>query len=218
LYYINRPGRESTLSGIEILLHSRLIEDALSAILTAAGFLITQDQDQNNYRIIVIIDFENFSDTEVVRLLQSRGVKIVVFASEADTRDIAADDIVPLSGILTDSLSADAFVRALRLIVTGERVFPRDLVLGKKPSVPPPGTKPQSGGVRLSPREREVLSHVVRGHSNKVIARLLGVTEATAKVHLKSVLRKINLNNRTQAAIWALANIPELDSTPLGGV
>jgi DNA-binding NarL/FixJ family response regulator len=206
------------LSSIEILLRSRLVKDGLSAILTAAGFLIIQDQDRNNYCIIVIIDFENFRDLEVVRILQSRGVKIVVFASEADTRDIAADELAPLSGILTDGLSADAFVQALRLIVTGERVFPRDLVLGQKPSVPSPGTKPQSDGVRLSPREREVLSHVVEGHSNKAIARRLGVTEATAKVHLKSVLRKINLNNRTQAAIWALANLPELDPTPRGSV
>ena len=203
---------------IEILLHSQLVKDALSALLTTAGFLITQDRDQNNYCIIVITDFENFRDLEVVQLLQSRGVKIVVFASEADTRDIAVDEIAPLSGILTDSLSADAFVQALRLIVTGERVFPRDLVLGQKPSVPSPGTKPRSDGVRLSPREREVLSHVVEGHSNKAIARRLGVTEATAKVHLKSVLRKINLNNRTQAAIWALANLPELNPVPRGFV
>jgi two-component system nitrate/nitrite response regulator NarL len=206
------------LSSIEILLRSRLVKDGLSAILTAAGFLITQDQDRNNYCIIVIIDFENFRDLEVVRILQSRGVKIVVFASEADTRDIAADELAPLSGILTDGLSADAFVQALRLIVTGERVFPRDLVLGQKPSVPSPGTKPQSDGVRLSPREREVLSHVVEGHSNKVIARRLGVTEATAKVHLKSVLRKIKVDNRTQAAVWALANLPELNATPRGFV
>jgi two-component system nitrate/nitrite response regulator NarL len=54
-----------------------------------------------------------------------------------------------------------------------------------------------------------VLSHLVDGHSNKAIARFLGMTEATVKVHLKSVLRKIRVENRTQAAIWALSNLPE---------
>jgi len=101
-------------------------------------------------------------------------------------------------------------VQALRLIAAGERVFPQDLVLPQQPSVPSPGTRPQSGGVRLSPREREVLSQVVEGHSNKGIAQHLGVTEATAKVHVKNLLRKINVHNRTQAAIWALANLNRL--------
>jgi two-component system nitrate/nitrite response regulator NarL len=54
-----------------------------------------------------------------------------------------------------------------------------------------------------------MLTHLVAGHSNKAIARRLDIAEATVKVHLKSVLRKIRVENRTQAAIWALANLPE---------
>lgn len=56
----------------------------------------------------------------------------------------------------------------------------------------------------LSPREEEILKSVVSGHSNKVIARACGVTDATIKVHMKSILRKIQVANRTQAAVWAL--------------
>lgn len=56
----------------------------------------------------------------------------------------------------------------------------------------------------LSQREEEILKGVVRGHSNKMIARSCGVTDATIKVHMKSILRKIRVANRTQAAIWAL--------------
>jgi two-component system nitrate/nitrite response regulator NarL len=56
----------------------------------------------------------------------------------------------------------------------------------------------------LSEREEEILKGVVRGHSNKMIARTCGVTDATIKVHMKSILRKIRVANRTQAAIWAL--------------
>ena len=51
---------------------------------------------------------------------------------------------------------------------------------------------------------RYVLRCLLHGHSNKIIARDLGITDSTVKVHLKAVLRKINASNRTQAAIWAL--------------
>jgi two-component system nitrate/nitrite response regulator NarL len=56
----------------------------------------------------------------------------------------------------------------------------------------------------LSRREEQVLKALARGQSNKVIARACTVTEATVKVHVKSILRKIQVGNRTQAAIWAM--------------
>jgi two-component system nitrate/nitrite response regulator NarL len=58
----------------------------------------------------------------------------------------------------------------------------------------------------LSQREARILDGLVKGHPNKVIARMCDVTEATVKVHMKSILRKIRVENRTQAAIWAMAN------------
>jgi two-component system nitrate/nitrite response regulator NarL len=64
----------------------------------------------------------------------------------------------------------------------------------------------QRGLHGLSEREEQILRALVRGHSNKVIARMCTVTEATVKVHVKSILRKIRVANRTQAAIWALKN------------
>jgi two-component system, NarL family, nitrate/nitrite response regulator NarL len=56
----------------------------------------------------------------------------------------------------------------------------------------------------LSEREGQILKDLVKGHSNKRIARTWAVAEATVKVHMKSILRKIHVANRTQAAIWAL--------------
>jgi two-component system nitrate/nitrite response regulator NarL len=57
---------------------------------------------------------------------------------------------------------------------------------------------------RLSEREAQILNGLVQGHANKVIARSCDITEATVKVHMKSILRKIQVANRTQAAVWAL--------------
>jgi two-component system nitrate/nitrite response regulator NarL len=58
----------------------------------------------------------------------------------------------------------------------------------------------------LSEREAQMLDGLVKGHANKVIARTCDITEATVKVHMKSILRKIRVDNRTQAAIWAMEN------------
>lgn len=59
-------------------------------------------------------------------------------------------------------------------------------------------------GPRLSEREAQILDGLVQGHANKTIARTCDITEATVKVHMKSILRKIQVANRTQAAVWAL--------------
>src|SRR5262249_32820534 len=58
-------------------------------------------------------------------------------------------------------------------------------------------------GPKLSEREAQILDGLVQGHANKVIARTCEITEATVKVHMKSILRKIQVANRTQAAVWA---------------
>jgi two-component system nitrate/nitrite response regulator NarL len=58
----------------------------------------------------------------------------------------------------------------------------------------------------LSQREQQVLQGLVNGHSNKIIARACRVSEGTVKAHMKSILRKIRVTNRTQAAIWAMGN------------
>ncbi|MGH1571183.1 response regulator transcription factor [Methylobacterium sp. P31] len=59
---------------------------------------------------------------------------------------------------------------------------------------------------RLSEREQLILTMLVSGSPNKIIARRLDITEATVKVHMKSIMRKIRASNRTQAAIWAAKN------------
>jgi two-component system, NarL family, nitrate/nitrite response regulator NarL len=190
-------------------MRSQLVKDALAFVLRAAGFAILPETDQCNEDVIGIIDFDDYKDPSALLAHQQNAGKIVVLAKEHDCRGLEHDQIAALSGILTYDLSAAAFVRSLRLICSGERVFPRELTLRSKPGTSSQETSPPRSGVeRLSPREREILFHLVEGHSNKGIARILRITEATVKVHLKSLLRKIRVDNRTQAAIWALSNLP----------
>jgi two-component system nitrate/nitrite response regulator NarL len=195
---------------MNILIRSELVKDALSSVLVAAGFAISPKMSQCDEGVVVIIDFDDYKDPAALLAHQENGSKIVVLANDLDCQGLDYDEIAALSGILTYDLSAEAFVRSLRLICSGERLFPRELTLRPKPGPPLHGTSPPRSDVdRLSPREREILSHLVEGRSNKGIARILGITEATVKVHLKSLLRKIGVDNRTQAAVWALSNMPE---------
>ena len=69
----------------------------------------------------------------------------------------------------------------------------------------------------LTQREDEILKSVVRGHSNKMIARTCGVADATVKIHMKAILQKIRVTNRTQAAIWALEHGYGTDAPALAG-
>jgi two-component system nitrate/nitrite response regulator NarL len=197
------------MENTKLLIRPRLVKDALSSVLAAAGFAVLPEADQCD-DVVVIIDFDDYKDPDALFAHQQNGSKIVVLANELECRGLEHNQIATLSGILTYDLSAEAFVRSLRLICSGERVFPRELTMRSKPRTPPHETSPRRSDVdRLSPREREILSHLTEGHSNKGIARILGITEATVKVHLKSLLRKISVDNRTQAAIWALSNLPE---------
>jgi len=63
----------------------------------------------------------------------------------------------------------------------------------------------------LTKRETEVVSHLVTGDSNKEIARKLGVSETTIKVHVTGILRKLQLSNRVQLAVWAIKHGFESD-------
>ena len=126
---------------------------------------------------------------------------IVVLTSFADReRVLEAIDAGAAGYVLKDSDGAEV-VRAIRAAAAGDAPLdPRAAraVLTRRSRETP--------STSLTPREREVLAQVGAGLSNKVIAIRLGITEATVKVHLKTLLRKIDVNNRTQAAIWAMNN------------
>ncbi|WP_431854465.1 LuxR C-terminal-related transcriptional regulator [Azospirillum sp.] len=108
-------------------------------------------------------------------------------------------------GCLTADTSATALAQWVRYALAGGKVYPRDMaqILAQSPGSP---GSTSIGGRTLSNREIEILTRLTSGHGNKQIANELGITEATVKVHLKSLLRKIGAVNRTQAAIWAMNN------------
>ena len=157
------------------------------------------------------------------------GLKAVVLAQSQTTEDVSSALEAGASGFLTQDISCERLIKSLELIVLGEVVVPATYLhaVGACVSKPaqlesqhrdripagPAGAGQASIGKEhlidgelvkgLSKRETSILRLLTQGASNKIIARQLVITEATVKAHLKAILRKLRLHNRTQAAMWA---------------
>ncbi len=171
----------------------------------------------------IIIDANNHpplqsSDLESIRRW-SATVKVVLVADESRFEDIKAvardaDSVVPASG------EGAALLKSLDLVLLGQRVYPAGLFQSTWAPEPVSGTSSPlidavdddmpNGGTsvefsnalrNLSEREVQVVSLLCDGSPNKVIARKLGISEATVKVHVKAILRKTRARNRTEAAV-----------------
>jgi two-component system, NarL family, nitrate/nitrite response regulator NarL len=129
--------------------------------------------------------------------------RIVVLADDLSVDVLRAAMGGGADGFLIKTMSPEALIQSLQLVMLGEKVFPTNLAAMLLDMT---AAGPQHSVRGLSPREQEILQALVTGASNKMIANKLGITEATVKVHLKTLLRKIDVHNRTQAAIWAMNN------------
>ena len=121
-------------------------------------------------------------------------------------------------GSLTKDTPSVPLIAALKLASMGGRVVPFSLVemlLHQRPAFADvPCIASECDPVNLSHRENEVLTFLMAGHANKVIARRLDLSEATVKVHVKAILRKLKVGNRTQAALWGAAHGATLRASP----
>jgi two-component system nitrate/nitrite response regulator NarL len=131
--------------------------------------------------------------------------RVLVLAGRLSLDELGVSLRAGAAGYLLSTISKEALAHSLRLIQLGETVFPSDLAnawparsMHRRPAA--------SNEVleTLTPRENDILDCLTEGASNKVIARNLGITESTVKIHMKSLIRKIGVQNRTQAALWAI--------------
>lgn len=105
-------------------------------------------------------------------------------------------------GLLSLDMEVEALVHAVRVVIFGGRICSAPLLAG----APEPQSLGGGDRVSLTARQAEILAGLSDGRTNKEIARQLGISEATVKVQVRSLLRKIGATNRTQAAVWAREN------------
>lgn len=136
--------------------------------------------------------------------------RLIVLADNTDPA-LAHDALkAGVDGLLHRNMSSEALVHAIMLVMLGEEVVPAKLaqtLIHGAPLPPVGGGAVRSEFQGLTPREIDILELLSEGAPNKVIANQLGTTEATVKVQLRRILRQIGVQNRTQAAIWALQHL-----------
>jgi two-component system, NarL family, nitrate/nitrite response regulator NarL len=132
----------------------------------------------------------------------------IVFLTESMRINRLADALAEgVDGYLLKNMSADALHQSLQLVLLGEKVFPTDLahLLISDRRTARNGTVQGDHVNGLSDREMQILGYLTSGAQNKQIANDLQISDGTVKVHLKAILKKIGVQNRTQAALWALS-------------
>lgn len=166
-------------------------------------------------------DFD--ATVEQIELVRSRypDGRIAIVADHYRLKDLTAAFLAGANGYFVNA-TCDRFVKSVELVMLGVTIFPPaflSFILDPTPrltdAVKSDRTHDRSGepillatedpiAPLLSPREKSILLCIIEGDSNKCIARKMDITEATVKVHVKAILRKIRVQNRTQAAIWAI--------------
>jgi two-component system, NarL family, nitrate/nitrite response regulator NarL len=157
---------------------------------------------------------------------QHPSARIVALANSFDLNLVQLAVTAGVDSFCLATAGREVLINILELTVLGEQILPRSVIqsllnhastdsrLGRtsstfEQSIPDPRV------TKLSPRETVILQSLMGGEANKVIARRLEITEATIKVHVKSILRKIGAANRTQAAMWANENLRVTEKFPL---
>lgn len=177
---------------------------------------------QDGKVLFVVGGRTSFEIASIVRSIRNKWDSAYILVINAPTRpnDVLAALEAGADGYLRDAISSQTFIRVIELIVEDETILPPEFVKSLRESrdatregicgcehnieetCESTDTKNEVK-IKLSAREDSILRGLVDGAPNKVIAQRLHITEATVKVHVKAILRKIRVKNRTQAAIWA---------------
>ena len=145
----------------------------------------------------------------VLRRLRESGLTmpVVMLTTSTEERDLVESLRNGAQGYLIKDMEPDEVISALEQIVEGSTVVAPELTGVLAKVVQGGGSEvlvPEDPFGELTPREREILAHVAEGQSNKVIARNLGISDGTVKLHVKAVLRKLGLHSRVEAAVMAV--------------
>jgi len=190
----------------------------------------TAPQLYGHTSVLYIIDSNLYPNgmTTVVRELkgQHANTRVVILADGFDLEEMKLSLQAGADGYCLATTGCEALIKYLDLVMLGEVVFPSSALLNAVSSSGEAAVRKESAPIAMSPlqaerlteakdsvirtlssREAEILQCLMEGAPNKVIARKLEVAEATVKVHIKAILRKIRVANRTQAAMWAVNHL-----------
>ncbi len=194
--------------GLEGLLDRRAIKVVAQTGDGNEGLKLARELDVD----VILLDLRmpGMGGMEVLRQIRGRGIEtpVVMLTTSSDERDLVESLRYGAQGYLLKDMEPDDLVVALRDVVQGKTVVAPGLT-GVLAKVVQQGESAELRAApspfdELTPREREILRHLSEGQSNKVIARNLGISDGTVKLHVKSILRKLNVHSRVEAAVMAV--------------
>jgi two-component system, NarL family, nitrate/nitrite response regulator NarL len=160
---------------------------------------------------IVLLDLHmpGMGGREAVRALTEDlpATRVLMLTVSEDADDLLETLNAGAAGYLLKNIDTEYFLDAIRRAAAGDSVVSPEMTgklvagLKRQASAPPPLEKDT-----LSVREREVLAALAGGASNKDMARQFDLAESTVKIHVQNILRKLKLNSRVQAAVYAVRN------------
>ncbi len=217
---------EKSIPVIAVIDASRLARAGLVSLLRQSGYCLIYEGDT-----LATLDAKegdsNKIETVIVRLTHERAdpkeimensrnlapnARVVFLVPQLNVNSLSECFSAGASGYLSESTSQETLMGSLRLVSAGGKAFPAELAelipsvtsaRRHKQMLSTDGFDRSTQSNTLSERELDVLRELGDGLPNKMIANRLGIAEATVKVYVKRVLRKIGVHNRTQAALWA---------------
>ena len=226
---------------------SILLREGLARILRSANFrilasvscaddLLPSKLQPHQPLFLVVHTGDDFdAAVEQIELFRDQhpGGRIAIVADHYRLGELVSAFRAGANGYFVDIMTCDVFIKSMELVMMGETIFPPaflsfvlgpegdhlgEAVLRDEKNQAILFTTEDTLAPQLSPREKSILRCLIEGNSNKCIARKIDIAEATVKVHVKAILRKIRVQNRTQAAIWGMNNgsltRPANDSSP----
>ena len=157
--------------------------------------------------ILLDLHMPDMSGLETIPLLKDEApnAQIVMLTVSEDAEDLLEALRIGARGYLLKNIDTDFLLQSIRRAAAGESVMSPQMTskLADAMRAPAKGSN-ATDAVKLTPREREIIVKLARGDSNKEIARELDLSESTVKIHVQGILRKLNLANRVQAAVYAV--------------
>ncbi len=192
--------------GLQGLLEQRGIEVADAVASGTEGIQRAQELAPD----IVLLDLRmpDMGGLEVLQKLRESesNIPVVMLTTSNEEADLIKSLRSGAQGYLLKDMEPDELVSALRDIEKGKNVVAQDLTDALARMVQGDAAVADDEGPfsDLTPREMEILCLLAEGQSNKLIARNLGISDGTVKLHVKAILRKLGIHSRVEAAVIAV--------------
>ncbi|MEW8245607.1 MAG: two-component system response regulator NarL, partial [Candidatus Thiodiazotropha endolucinida] len=157
--------------------------------------------------ILLDINMKGMNGLETLKAIREQEIdsRVLMLTVSDNEEDVLTALRLGADGYLLKDMEPEDILKSIRKAVEGSLVISDHLTqLLAKALREDDKLKVKNPITSLTAREKEILQCIAQGQSNKQIANVLNISEGTVKVHVKHLLKKLNLHSRTEAAVWAL--------------